>query len=193
MKKRSDILKIFRSPNSVLTAKEIALLFGETDLNNLKSKLNYYVKTNKLIFLRRGIYAKDINYNKFELATKIYTPSYISLETVLSQEGIVFQHYDAIFIISYLTREIRCKNQRYVYKKIKDAALTDISGIEEKENYYIASKERAFLDILYLYKSYYFDNLKPINWESCFKILPIYSNKRLIKTVNRLYKESKIA
>lgn len=191
--KNFSILEIYKLPNTVFTAKDIALLFGETDLNIIKSRLNYYVRTKKLIPLRRGIYAKNENYDKFELATKIYTPSYISLETVLRQEGILFQYYEAIFVVSYLSREIVCDAQKYIFRKIKSEILTNLAGMEKKENYFIATKERAFLDTLYLYKSYHFDNLKPLNWELCFKILSVYENKRMLKTVDLLYRESKSA
>jgi hypothetical protein len=115
------------------------------------------------------------------LATKIYTPSYISLETVLQKEGIVFQYYKAIFVVSYLSREILCDNQKYIFKKIKDEVLVNNLGIERKENYFIAAKERAFLDALYLYKNYHFDNLKPLNWNLCFEIALIYKSRELIK------------
>src|SRR4030042_3198875 len=101
-----DILDIYRSQNTVFTTKDISLIWGETDLNTIKARINYYVKKGKLYALRRGIYARDKNYNKFELATKIYTPSYISLETVFQKEGIVFQYYEAIYIVSYLSRGI---------------------------------------------------------------------------------------
>jgi predicted transcriptional regulator of viral defense system len=56
--------------------------------------------------------------NKFEIATKIYKPSYISFETVLSQSGVIFQYYSQIFVASYLTREIEVDGQKYFYRKI---------------------------------------------------------------------------
>jgi hypothetical protein len=59
--------------------------------------------------------------------------------------------------------------------------------------YNIASAERAFLDIIYLNKNYYFDNLSNLNWDKVFEILPIYQNKNMIKMVNKHYKESKNA
>lgn len=115
-------------------------------------------------------------------------PSYISLETVLSKEGVVFQHYDKIFVVSYLTREIVCDGQTYVFKKIKNPVLTNSLGIEKKENYSMAIKERAFMDILYLYKDYHFDNLASINWDVCFDLLPIYGNKAMEKKLKSYYK-----
>ncbi|HEC91405.1 MAG TPA: hypothetical protein ENI51_00165 [Candidatus Atribacteria bacterium] len=153
----------------------------------IKAKINYYVKTGKLYPIRRGIYAKDKNYDKFELATKIYTPSYISFETVLARAGVIFQFYPQIFVASYLTREITLDNQKYSYRKIKDPILTNRLGLEFKNNYWMASPERAFLDTLYLNKNYYFDNLSPLKKEKIFEILPIYKNKTLEKKVKKIY------
>jgi len=53
-------------------------------------------------FNRRGIYAKDKNYDRLELANRIYTPSYISLETVLSREGIVFLLASGILLLLHI-------------------------------------------------------------------------------------------
>lgn len=187
--KKSHISNILRTNRTVFTFKDIMLESSETDLKLLKRRVNYYVKTGDFYHIRRGIYAKDKNYNKFELAAKIYTPSYISFETVLSQEGIVFQGYSRIFIASYLVRDIVCDNQVYSYRKIKNSILTNNIGIENKEYYSIAAKERAFLDVLYLNKDYHFDNLSPINWEKAFEMLPIYQNKRMSKKADEYYKD----
>jgi len=72
MKKRDFTREIFQSPQTVFTAKEIALILAETNRDILKSKINYYVKKGILRAVRRGVYVKQ-NYNIFELATKIYT------------------------------------------------------------------------------------------------------------------------
>lgn len=190
--RKFNILDIYRSKNTVFSAKDIALIWGETEMDLIKAKINYYVKTGKLFSIRRGIYTKDKNYDKFELATKIYTPSYISFETVLARAGVVFQYYGQIFVASYLTREIIIDGQIYAYKKIKDSILTNHTGIEMKENYSIAFLERAFLDILYLYKDYHFDNLSPLKWDKVFEILPIYSgNKRMEKKIKQYYEATK--
>lgn len=179
--KKFDILEIYRASNTIFTTKNISLIWKETDLNTIKARINYYVKREKLYSIRRGIYAKDKSYDRIELATKIYTPSYVSLETVLQKEGIIFQYYNNIFAISYLSREIVCDNQKYVFRKIKNEVLVNSLGVKRKENYFIATKERAFLDALYLYKDYHFDNLDPLNWDFCFEIASIYKSKKLIQ------------
>ena len=186
--KDTDILKLYRSNCTILTFKDISMLWKSTNRDLVKRRINYYVKTGKLYALRRGIYAKDKNYSEYELASKIYTPSYISLETVLQKDGIIFQHYSSIFLVSYLTREIECKKQKIVYKKIKNTILTNPKGLIKEGNYFIASKERALLDTLYLYKDYYFDNLKSINWNACLELVLIYENKNLKKKLVTLQK-----
>jgi hypothetical protein len=186
IKKGSYLTTILRSPKTVLSFKDIALLWGDSG-GAARVRVNYYVKNGQLYSLRRGFYAKDKNYNKLELATKIFTPAYISFETVLAREGIIFQYYSQVFIASYLAREIVCDNQIYSYRKIKDLILTDSSGIVNRDECSIATKERAFLDTIYLNKDYHFDNLSPLNWETVFTILPIYNNKSMTRKVQKIY------
>ena len=190
---KASILSILREGNTVFTFKDILLSSRETNTSLLKRRINYYVKNKELYPIRKGIYAKDKNYDRLELANRIYTPSYISLETVLSREGIVFQHYEQIFLVSYLTREIICDGQKYVFRKIKDTILTNSLGLEKKDNYFIASRERAFLDTVYLNKNYYFDNLSSIDWDRCFEILYIYENKAMEKRLNSYHEMAKHA
>ena len=182
-----DIL--LRSSKTVFSTKDVALVWGEERENTVSARLNKYVKAGKLMRVRRGLYAKDKNYDKFELATKIYTPSYISFETVLAKAGAIFQLYGQIFVASYVTREIAIDGQTYSYKRIRDSILTNHIGVEAKDNYYIASPERAFLDVVYSHKGYHFDNLSSLNWERVFEILPIYKNKSMEKKV-RTHQES---
>jgi len=183
------LLKIFKSESTILTFKEVLLsLPVGTSPTLLKRKLNYYVHKGQLYSVRRGLYARDKNYDKYELATKIFTPSYISFETVLFQSGVIFQHYTTIFVATYQTREIECDGHRFSYRKIKGVLLADPTGVENRGNYFIASKERAFLDTLYLHNDYYFDNLEALDFEKVFSILPLYNNKRMEKIVAKKFK-----
>jgi hypothetical protein len=188
---KNTLLQIFKSKASVLTFKEILLASGSTASSSLKRRLNYYVKNKELYAIRRGLYAKNKNYDRRELATKIFTPSYISFETILVEAGIIFQYYSTIFVATYQTKDIICDGQTYSFSKIKDTILTNTTGIEQKENYFAASPERAFLDLLYLNKNYHFDNLTPLNFNLIFSILPIYNNKRMEKVVHKQFKEFK--
>ena len=180
-----DIL--LRSDKTVFSTKDVALLWSEKSEAAARVRLSYYVTTGKLIRIHRGLYAKDKNYDRFELATKIYTPSYVSRETVLAKAGIIFQFYGQIFVASYLTREITADNQTYSYNRIRDSILTNQAGVEIKNNYCIASPERAFLDVVYSNQDYHFDNLSPLNWEKVFEFLSIYNNKSMEKRVKKYH------
>ncbi|MFC1613302.1 hypothetical protein ACFL23_03130 [Patescibacteria group bacterium] len=185
------ILKLYKTPKTVFTTKDIALVWGIEDIDNLKSKIAYYVKRGNLTRLRRGIFIKDKKYNLKELAASIYIPAYVSFETVLREEGVLFQHHKAIFVASYLSREIKCDNRKIIYRKLKEQVLLNNSGIIVNENFSIASRERAFMDMIYLFKSYHFDNLSEIDWDKCFDLSNIYNNVEMKKRLNKYYKYAK--
>lgn len=191
MNKGNYITTILRSKKTVFAFKDIVLLWGNPGTNTARVRLNYYVNSGQLYRIRKGLYAKDKNYDKLELATRIFTPAYVSFETVLARAGITFQYYSRIFVASYQTREIVCDGQTYEFKKIKNIVLTNSAGVDNKGECSIATPERAFLDTVYLYTDYHFDNLTPLNWDRVFELLPIYDNQRMTKKVNRLHKQFK--
>lgn len=168
---------------------EIAILIGEKDANKLKSKLAYYVKTGKLIRLRRGIFSKNDAYDKNELAVRIFTPAYVGFETVLAKEGVIFQYYESIFVASYLSRNLEFKENKFTYRKLKNEILFNQKGIANMGTYFSATKERAFLDMLYLFGDYYLDNPGGIDWALCLDIVSIYKNKSLEKKLKNYQKK----
>jgi hypothetical protein len=182
---------LLRSPKTVFSVKDVALLWGEERERRVAARLNKYAKAGKLIRLRRGFYAKDKNYNHFELATRIYTPSYVSFETVLTRAGINFQKYDSIFVASYVSRDIEVDGQKISFIRIKDYVLSNTMGVEQSGNIAMAIKERAFLDRIYISRDYHFDNLNVLDWDKVFEILPIYNNKKMQKRVDDYYKNYK--
>lgn len=184
----NSLLKLHKNPKTVLTTKDIALIWQETNQYNLNSKIAYYVKQGKLIRLKPGVFAKNKDYNPKELGTSLYSPSYISFETVLRESGVIFQHYETIFLASYTARKIKCGHFTFIYRKLKNQALYNPAGIINQIGFAIANRERAFLDMIYLFKDYYFDNLKSLNWNQCFDIVRIYKNKQLIKRLDKYYK-----
>jgi predicted transcriptional regulator of viral defense system len=183
------ILSLYKAKSTVFTAKEIGLIWGEGNLNQLKSALKYYVDKGELRRIRRGIYAKP-EYEPLEAATKIYTPAYISFETVLRREGVIFQYYETIFAASYLSREIEIKGaQKIIYRKMKKNILLEKKGVREEDGYFIADKERAFLDMLYINPNYYFDNLGNIDWKKCFDLAPLYESEKIKERIT-FYKKN---
>ena len=189
---KGDYIKVLlRSKKTVLSFKDIALLWGDPGTNAARARLKYYLAAGDLHRIRQGLYAKDRDYDRLELATRIFTPSYVSFETVLAKAGVTFQYYNRIFVATYLAREVVCDGQTYQFRKIKDVILANSAGVENVGERSIATAERAFLDTLYVSTDYHFDNLTPLNWDRVFALLPLYDNKRMTKQVNALYKHSK--
>jgi len=183
------VVKLYRASKTILTNKDLSLIWEENDPKNLNAKTAYYARQGILTRLTRGIFSKNKNYDPKELAASLYAPSYVSFETVLREAGIIFQHYDTIFVAGRWPKTITIDKHAFTFRKLKDAVLYNSTGVVNQENYSIATKERAFLDMIYLFPDYYFDNLKPIDWELCAEMSKIYGNKQLIKRLNNYRKK----
>lgn len=184
------VLTLYSQPQTVFTLDEISLFFPKISYEDLRSRIRYFTNAGKLKRIHQGIYAKN-EYNPLEFANKLYKPSYISLETVLAKGGVVFQYYETIFAVSYLTRTVAVKNITIQYRQIKKSVLTNPEGIEQKQGYFIATLERAFLDAVFIYKNYYFDNLGSLDWGKVHKLKKIYKSKVFEKRVEEYYKHYK--
>lgn len=186
----NTVAKLFQSTKTILTTQDLSLLWMENDPSKLNSKIAYYVKNGTLIRLTRGVFAKDKNFGLKELATSLYSPSYISFETVLREAGVVFQHYESVFVAGKWPKTVTIDKYTLIFRKLKDSVLFSTNGIIIKDNYSIATPERAFLDMIYLFPNYYFDNLKSINWSLCKEIVKIYNNKEMVKRLNKYRKSN---
>lgn len=179
------LFSIYRDSRTVFTLNDIAVLTGESDFNSLNKKINYQVGQGRLERPRKGIYVKE-GYNPEELACKLYVPSYISLEYILQEAGVMFQYDSRITSVSYLTREVTIEQKTYSYRKIKGEIMIDTSGIIRNGNINKATPERAFLDLLYLNGDDYFDNLNPLDRDVINRLLPIYDSKILPKRAQKI-------
>lgn len=188
MDKKDFILEIFKDKRTVFKLADIAMLFPLVESRYLSDRVGYYVQTGRLHNPRKGVYAKPL-FNPLELANILYAPSYITLEYVLQQAGIVFQYDSRYTSVSYLTREIEIGGMIFSYRRIKEEIIMDTAGIvRNPDNINIATPERAFLDMLYLNKDSYFDNLNPLDRQLIDRILPAYGSVALEQRVTRLLK-----
>ncbi len=177
------ILNIYRDSRTVFGLADIAMLFPQIESRWLSGRLSYYVRTNRLLNPRKGIYAKP-GYNPLELANMLYTPSYISLEYVLQQAGAVFQFDSRITSVSYLSRSVAIDGREYSYRRIKEPVVMEPRGVLRRpDNVNIATAERAFLDMLYLNKDIYLDNPNALDKQKVADIVPAYQSLALERRV----------
>jgi len=187
MNKKDFIQEVYKDKRTVFTFGEMALLLEESDAGKLRQKINYYVKSKAILNIRRGIYTKE-NYNAEELACKVYSPAYLSLDYVLQKEGVIFQYSEQLTMVSYLSRNIIVDNLILSLRKIKNEILVNTLGIIRKDNgVNIATPERALLDMIYLNKEFYFDNLAGIDREKTRSLLPVYYSAHLKKNLDKLF------
>jgi len=135
--------------------KELRLILGSDFTSTTLVNLKNWVNKNYLIMLRRGLYAiaeelDDVDLMAF--ATKIYQPSYVSMEMALSFYGII---PEAVFTVTSVTtrktKEFRIVKGNFSYQKIKKVAF---GGYETKKigkiSFNLALPEKAIVDFLYL-------------------------------------------
>ena len=177
------LVKLHASQKSILTTQDIALLWGETNAANLNNKIKYYAKRGSIAHLSRGIFAKSTEYDVKELATSIYTPSYISFETVLREAGVIFQHHSAVFVAGPYSIQKKIDGHDIRFRKLKDSVLYNDRGVQHNGRYSQAQPERALLDMLYVHPTFHLDNPHAIDWDVCAELAPIYGNKQLINRI----------
>lgn len=188
--RKNILLVLYKTNQTVFRLKDIALLIEENNFQSLNRRVNYLVSKKELLNIRKGTYALP-EYNKEELASKIFTPSYLSIDYVLQKEGVIFQYDSSFTSISYLSRTIKMEDSIFSYRKIKNEILTNTTGIEITNNgVFVASTERAFLDYLYLNGDCYIDNPSILNLKKINQILPIYNSATLTQRINKLLKNA---
>ncbi len=135
---------------SIFTPHDIKLLFPVTE-RAINGFLSYNTANNKIIKLKKGVYAAKKYVSPFHIAGKLYRPSYISLETALSYYSLIPETVYAITsVTSKSSRAWEIQGIEYTYQKIKQEAYTGYvtKTIEEKQ-VFIAAPEKALADYCY--------------------------------------------
>lgn len=163
-----------------------------------RSFLNYYVKKGFFIKLKNGFYIlKSTDQGDYEIANKIYKPSYISFETALSRHNIMPEIVYAITsATTKASRKYTILNKSFIYHKIKKELFFGYDTVKiNNQTVLIANKEKALLDYLYfvsLKKKPENDRLelREISINKIKKYLKFYNSPLLEKQVKQLLKFS---
>jgi predicted transcriptional regulator of viral defense system len=157
--------------------------------NAVRGLLKRYKKKGLVVNPKKGYYYfKDYAPDDFFLANKLYYPSYISMETVLSSKGVIPETiYPIISITPKSTREFIVENKKFIYQKIKQEVF---QGYYKKGNYLVADLEKAVADYLYfiaLGRKEVNDriNLKDIDKNKLKEYSQLYKNKKLTRLINK--------
>jgi len=167
--------------------------------NAFKRRLKYNLKKAKLFKLRKWLYSSvpvsQLTISQYMVAgSLVYSPSYLSFESVLHQAGVIFQYYDSLSFAGPYTRELQIWDQDLVFWRLPPSLLTYPIGIVTKDHITQATPERAICDILYHNKHYPLDHLpRTLDRKLLMRIATIYSTikwqKKLPKIVASLLKK----
>jgi len=157
----------------VFTADDLCLIFSAKKRAS-QAFLSYNYKKGLILRPKRGFYIFEDNLpHDFYIANKIYSPSYISLDSALAYYNLIPETvYSITSITSRKTSSFIFCNKEYSFHKIKKEAYTGYKLREiNNEKIYIALKEKAAADYLY------FVYLKRKQWYKRFNKKSLDLNK----------------
>ncbi len=193
--KRDDLAKKFRS----LPYFSEAMLFAKNSkLPSLRNQLSKWVKSGKLWRLKKGLYTLPPDERKTGLSSKlasniILSPSYLSLEYMLSQYELIPERINEVTAITtHKTSKFSNPLGIFNYRHIKEDAFTGFINSNDEFGYPVitATPEKSLLDKIYLdakaevTADYLENDLRLQNTE----IL----NKRLLKEYSKAFKSKKM-
>lgn len=145
----SERLKLLlESERTVFTPLDMRMLWKDNELG-AKTAAIRMVARGLIIRISKGYYALNVRYNSYELANRIVTPSYVSLNSALFLSNINFQVRTEISSVATLEYKKKIGSMLYSYVSMKDALFYDLEGIVTRNGVSQALPERAVLDCFY--------------------------------------------
>jgi predicted transcriptional regulator of viral defense system len=178
--KQNRFLSIARLGLQVFHIDDLARIWGINNRNTLSTNLKRYVERGLLYRLYRGLYSiKPIEeLEPLTLGSQaIHSYCYLSGETILAKEGIIFQQLAYFIFMGEKTKRFKIGDYQYYCRQLKDEFLYNDTGIDKTGKFNLASPERAVADILYFNPKYHFDNPDAINWDEVKRIQAVVYNK----------------
>lgn len=131
---------------------------GGNSLAHELVQLSQWVKENRLLRLRRGLYAfpeeeRNAKLSSLWLAGQLYFPSYISLEFALSQYGLIPEAIARVTSVTTLkTKMFQNAVGIFDYKKVMPYYFFGFKTRKTPEglSFWMADPEKAILDFIYL-------------------------------------------
>ena len=167
---------------------------------SIRMQLHRWIKAERLVPLRRGMYAFARNYrrseiNHAELANRLYTPSYISTHWALGFWGLIPEK-----VVEYTSVTTRAPGifvndfGGFRYRHVKPAAFFGYHPVRiDDRKVLLADAEKALLDLWHLEKGLWnndrmagmrFQNPELINTERLSEYARRFNSPRLLTAVN---------
>lgn len=139
----------------VFSCEDLSLFFPKEKKETIRQYLSRWKKRGLVASLRKNLYElifpSPYHISDMVLANKIYSPSYVSLETALSHYGLIPEVSMAVTsVTSKPTRRFKNNHGLFIYRSIQPKAFCGY-GIENHQgmDVLIAEPEKALADFLY--------------------------------------------
>ncbi len=134
------------------------LLAGPGSAGQVRLQLSRWVKTGRLIQLRRGVYSlapawRKVEPHPFVVANRLQRGSYVSLQSALAFFGIIPEYVPVVTSVGPGRREtVRNALGAYRFNHVAETMLFGYSRMEvaTRQFAFTASPEKALLDLVYL-------------------------------------------
>lgn len=192
-------------PSDVFTDTEVSSLLQKSP-NAQYGLIKRGIASEDIIPLRRGVYGLGKKYrrqpfNLFELANKIYVPSYVSLESALSYHGWIPEAtYTTTSISAKRSKEFDTLVGMFSYCRIPPFNFIGVERVAEGRSIFLmASPTKALIDHVYINKiegmgikelaeslRIESDHLGQISLEIVARLVETYKSKRITRFVRTL-------
>jgi predicted transcriptional regulator of viral defense system len=179
------------------------LLAGAVEQVDLGRQLSRWVKSGKLIQLRRGLYALAEPHQKnpphpFLVANRLKRASYISLQSALEHHGLIPEYVPSITSVTTGRPEILSTPLGlYIFKHIKKELFFGYQLIDlgSGQSAFIASAEKALLDLLYLtpgsdnlnyLRELRLQNIESLNTELLLELAHTFESRKLWNAAQKI-------
>jgi predicted transcriptional regulator of viral defense system len=196
----ADLLHIAQN-NPVFSSS--LLLAGRGTASSVRRQLDRWIKSGRLIQLRRGVYSIALPFqaeapHPFLVANHLRKPSYVSLQSALSYYGMIPEFVPATTSVTTgRPEELQTPLGRFVFRHVKKIAFF---GYHQKEisrgqSVFLASPEKALLDLLYLtpgsdsmeyLQELRFEPMDPFDWEALHGHAERLKSRKLKRAVELL-------
>ncbi len=175
----------------------------------IQNQMSRWRQSGEVIQLRRGLYTLNESNRKVEadplvISSEMVSPSYVSLEWALAHFGFIPERVDAVTAITTKkTQRILNPLGKFVYRHVKESLFVGFTQERTpgKFPYFLATREKALFDFLYLNlddidpsrpeifeESYRFQYLENLDWEKMMSYVRISGGKKLQAVVQALKK-----
>jgi predicted transcriptional regulator of viral defense system len=179
------------------------LLAGDADPRDIRRQLSRWKQAGKIYQLRRGLYCLAPPFQKvpphpFLVANRLLLASYVSLQSALAYYGMIPEHVPVTTSVT-TSRPMRWETPLgiYAFRHIQIDFFDGYRLVElgERQRAFIASPEKALLDLIYLEPAgdsfnylteLRLNNLSQLDWQQLERLARKIDKPKLLRAVAAL-------